>query len=95
MLTMCEWVAVRSILIAVICTDLSIDSMYRPSSRLAPRTFCPFVSEIKYNPDWNVVLYFYELSCPSDRRGIRNSEMKNTLISTPTRCTIALFFVYT
>jgi len=53
----CECGAVRSILISEMCADPSVDSMYRPSSRLALRTFCPFASAIEHIPDRNVVVY--------------------------------------
>ena len=74
------------------CADPSFYSMYRPSSRFAPRTFCPFASAIKHLPDRNVDVYPRESSCPTDRRDIRNSGMKNASISTPPRCTTPFLF---
>ena len=92
MFTVCEFGAVRSILISEICADPSVDSVYRPSSRLAPRTFCPFASAIAHIPDRNVFVYPYVTSWPTDRRDIRNSGTKNTSISTPPRRTLPFFF---
>jgi len=95
MLTVCECGDVRSILISEICADPSVDTMYRPSSRLAPRTFCPFVLAIEHIPDRNVVVYPCESSCPTDRRDIQNSDTKNASISTVPRRTIPFFFACT
>ena len=92
-----EWECdvVRSIFISEMCADPSVDSMYRPSSRLALRAFCPFASAIEHIPDRNVVVYPSESSCPTDRRDIWNSGTKNAPISTPPRHTIPFFFACT
>ena len=90
MLAVCECRAVCSNLIIEICADPSVDSVYGPSSRLAPRTFCPFASAMDIT-DRNVVVYPCELSCPTNRRDIRNSGTKNTTISAPPRRTIPFF----
>jgi len=57
----CECGAVRSILISEMCADPFVDSMHRPSSRLALRTFCPLALAIEHIPDRNVVVYPCEL----------------------------------